>query len=105
MKEAFEGYASSRFATQADVARFMGRFPDFPGNKNGKVKQHKVMKTLTNPIYAGYISSPAYGIDWLKGNHEPLVSLETFDKVQARRGKAAYAHKRANIGTILLCVA
>ena len=98
IKEAFEGYASGRFATQAEVARFMGRFPDFPGNKNGKVKQHKVMKILTNPIYAGYIRSPAYGIDWLKGHHEPLVSLEIFEKVQTRRGKAAYAPKRANIG-------
>ncbi|WP_298974309.1 recombinase family protein [uncultured Roseobacter sp.] len=98
IREAFEGYASGRFRTQAEVTRFIQRFPDFPGNKNGKVRQHKVTKILTNPIYAGYIRSPAYGIDWLKGQHEPLVALETFEKVQQRRAGSANAPKRANIG-------
>ncbi|MEM9099509.1 MAG: recombinase zinc beta ribbon domain-containing protein, partial [Pseudomonadota bacterium] len=53
---------------------------------------------LTQPLYAGYICSETYGIHWLKGAHEPLISLATFDKVQERRKTGAMAPKRANIG-------
>ncbi|MEL6171736.1 MAG: hypothetical protein AAFR02_06940, partial [Pseudomonadota bacterium] len=35
---------------------------------------------------------------WLKAQHEPLVSLDVFDKVQERRNGTAKAPKRKNIG-------
>ncbi|MDW3225614.1 MAG: hypothetical protein R8G34_22435 [Paracoccaceae bacterium] len=33
----------------------------------------------------------------MKAQHEPLISLETFDKVQQRRAGVAKAPKRKNI--------
>lgn len=98
VREAFEGYASGRFQTQAEVTRFFENFPDFPRNKHGEVTRQRVADILGNPIYAGYICSQNYKIDWLKGQHEPLISLEAFDKVQERRQGKAYAPKRKNIG-------
>ncbi|GFE49016.1 MATE family efflux transporter [Roseobacter cerasinus] len=53
---------------------------------------------LTHPIYTGHICSERYGINWLKAQHEPLITLETFDKVQERRAGTAKAPKRKNIG-------
>lgn len=38
-----------------------------------------------------------------KGQHEPLITLDTFDKVQARRNGTAYAPARKNIGNDLAC--
>ena len=58
----------------------------------------RVTDILTQPVYAGYICSETYGIHWLKAQHEPLVSLETFQKVQDRRAGTAKVPKRANIG-------
>ncbi|WP_299879427.1 recombinase family protein [uncultured Sulfitobacter sp.] len=98
VREAFEGYASGRFQTQAEVKRFLETFPDFPFNKNGQVKQQQVTRMLTQPVYTGHICSENYGINWLKAQHEPIVSLEVFDKVQERRAGFAKAPKRKNIG-------
>lgn len=96
--EAFEGYATGRFESQAEIKRFFEIHPEFPRNKAGKITQQRVTDILTNPLYTGHICSKRYGIDWLKGHHEPLISLEVFDKVQARRGGVAKAPTRKNIG-------
>ncbi|MEL7150578.1 MAG: recombinase family protein [Pseudomonadota bacterium] len=98
VREAFEGYASGRFATQAEVMRFFETIPDFPRNKGGEIVQQRVSDMLTHPIYAGYICSERYGLSYRKGQHEPLISLELFEKVQERRKGATYAPKRKNIG-------
>ena len=96
--EGFEGYATGRFETQAEVRRFFASHPDFPRNKTGIVTQQRVTDILINPLYTGFICSKTYGIDWLEGHHEALISLETFDQVQARRNGTAKAPMRKNIG-------
>ncbi|MEM9238477.1 MAG: recombinase family protein [Pseudomonadota bacterium] len=98
IRQAFEDYASGHLQTQAEVKRFFESFPDFPHLKRGKLTQQRVTDILTHPIYTGHICSERYGINWLKGQHEPLISLETFDKVQERRAGKAKAPKRQNIG-------
>ena len=98
VREAFEGRAMGRFQSDAEVKRFFEGFPEFPRNKRGIVTQQRVTDILTQSLYTGYICSKTYGIDWLKGHHEPLISLETFDKVQARRQGIATAPLRKNVG-------
>lgn len=96
--EAFEGYASGRFETQAEVKRFFDIHPVFPRNRKGVITQQRVTDILTNPLYTGHICSETYGIDWLKGHHEGLITLDTFDRVQARRDGTTKAPMRRNIG-------
>lgn len=98
IREAFEGYASRRFESQAEVKRFFETFPEFPRNKNGVITPQRVTDILTQPVYTGHICSERYGLSWLKGHHDALISLETFDKVQERRSGVAKAPKRKNIG-------
>ncbi|GAA6176720.1 hypothetical protein NBRC116593_26390 [Sulfitobacter pacificus] len=98
IREAFEGYANGRFQSQAEVKRFFESNPDFPRNAKGIVTQQRVTDVLKLPLYTGYICSENYGINWLKGHHEGLISVETFDKVQARREGVAKAPARKNIG-------
>lgn len=48
--------------------------------KNGKLLAlSKIYSTLKNPFYYGEFQ---YGDDWYKGNHEPLITKLTWDKVQ-----------------------
>lgn len=96
--EAFEGYASGRFRSQAEVKRFFESSPDFPRNKKGEITQQRVTEILTQPLYTGFIVSENYEIDWLDAQHQALISLETFEKVQERRNGKATAPKRKNIG-------
>ena len=96
--EALEGYASGRFQTQAEVRRFLQDDPRFPRSPTGNVSSERVSQMLQKPFYAGYLNSEAYGLSWHRMQHEPLISLETYEKIQARRNSRAKAPKRANIG-------
>ncbi|MEM6849086.1 MAG: recombinase family protein, partial [Pseudomonadota bacterium] len=78
IREAFEGYASNRLSTQAEVTRFFETFPEFPRNKQGRVAQQRTVDILTHPVYTGHIHSEHYGIHWRKAHHEAIVSLEVF---------------------------
>ncbi|MBI1495217.1 recombinase zinc beta ribbon domain-containing protein [Rhodobacteraceae bacterium MYP1-1] len=98
VREAIEGFAIGRFQTQAEVKRFLESKPDYPHNKNGKVRDKRVTDLLTNPLYVGYVCSEVYELNWLKGQHESLVSMATFEKVQARLNDTGYAPARADIG-------
>lgn len=98
IREGFEGYAMVRFQSQAEVKRFFEGFPEFPRNKAGIVTQQRVTDILRQPLYTGYICSENYGLSWLKGHHKALISVKTFEKVQARRDGVAKTPKRKNAG-------
>lgn len=100
VKEGLEGYASGRFQSQAEVKRFFESFPDFPLKRkpNGELRQQRITNMLTNPIYTGYICSERYELDWHEGQHDGLISIETFEKIQNRRSGTSKAPKRKNIG-------
>ena len=98
VREAFEGFASGRFGSQAEVRRFFELHPDFPRNKKGEIPNQRAADVLKNPLYTGHICSETYGIDWLKGQHEALISIELFDKVQDRLKGSAKVLVRKNIG-------
>jgi site-specific DNA recombinase len=84
MREALEGYASGRFATQAEVARFLETQPDFPKTRYGTVTIEAAHRIMTRVIYAGYVEAPKWNIPLLKGKHDGLISLETYEKIQER---------------------
>ena len=98
VREGIEGYASGRFQSQVEVKRFFESFPEFPRNKHGVIVQQRVTDILTQPVYTGHICSETYGIVWQQAQHEPLISLATFDKVQERRNGTAKLPARINIG-------
>ncbi|MEM9699401.1 MAG: recombinase family protein [Pseudomonadota bacterium] len=98
VRQAFEGYAVGHFQSQAEIKRFFESHASFPRNRNGEITQQRVTDILGHALYAGFICSENYGIHWLKGQHEPLISLETFEKVRDRRQSVAKAPTRKNIG-------
>ena len=97
IREAFEGYASGRFETQADVMRFLQANPLFPKDKTGIVRHQRVTVLLTQCIYAGYVERPNWDVSRRPGVHEGLISLETFQIVQDRLSGMGYAARRKNL--------
>ncbi|WP_171173681.1 recombinase family protein [Ruegeria sp. HKCCD8929] len=96
--EGLEGYANGRFSSQAELRRFFESQADFPKDlPGGKIRQQKVSDILNRVIYAGYVEHEPWGITRRKGYHEALVSLEVFEKVQARKNETAVAPKRKDI--------
>ena len=98
IQEGLEGFASGRFQQQIEVARFFETHPEFPKNQKGKVRQQLVKDIMTKPIYAGYMEAPAdWGLPLHKGRHAPIISYETYQRVQERLSGTAYAPARADI--------
>lgn len=89
VKEAFESYASGRFETISEVARFLELQPDWPKQKNGSVHLQRVIELFSRPAYAGYIHIEDWGLNFVPAKHEPLISLETWNAVQDRYHGAA----------------
>ncbi len=84
VQEALEGYASGRFETQAEVMRFLQEHPLFPKDSRGIVRHQRVCGLLNQPVYAGYIQAPEWDISLRAGQHEPLVSFQTWQRIQER---------------------
>lgn len=97
MREALEGFASGRFETQADVGRFLEGHPLFPKDKNGKLRQNRVPQFLSQPIYAGYVEAPKWGVTLRPGHHEGLISLRTYQRIQERLNGVNRLPKRQNL--------
>ena len=92
--EALEGYASGRFETQADVGRFLQAHPLFPRGKSGRVCHERVGILLENCVYAGFVEAPSWNVTMRRGQHEPLVSVETYQRVQNRIKGVAMGPRR-----------
>lgn len=94
VKEALEGFASGRFASQTELARWLEAHPVFPKQC---IKQQRVKDMLTQHMYAGYVSSPHLGVPLKKAKHKPLVSKATFEKIQKRLTENTYAPARKDL--------
>ena len=98
VREALEGYASGRLASQTEVKRFLEADPFFPKDMpNGLLRPQTVPRFLGKAVYAGYVEAPEWGVSLRKGNHAGLISFETFQKVQNRLTTGVYAPTRKDI--------
>jgi DNA invertase Pin-like site-specific DNA recombinase len=84
IQEALEGFASGRFRTQSEVKRFLEAQPAFLNYNDGTIPFQYVTNILKNPLYAGYVEAPKWDVSLRKGQHEGLISLEQFERIQRR---------------------
>ncbi|QFT34336.1 hypothetical protein FIV00_27820 [Labrenzia sp. THAF82] len=96
IQEALEGFATGRFETQADVKRFLEPHPIFARDCNGEIHPQRIANLLTNKIYAGYYEYKPWNVPLTKGKHEPLISWETFQRIQDRLNEGAIVRGKAD---------
>ncbi|MEQ8287855.1 recombinase family protein [Thalassospira sp.] len=85
VREALEGFASGRFASQAEIIRYLESEPHFPKDlPYGRIRQMTVKRMLTQILYGGYVAMPSWGISMREAKHEGIVSKETFWRIQGR---------------------
>lgn len=97
VREALEGFASGRFQLQAEVKRFLEAQPEFPKTDDGYVRNQEVKRLLTRSLYAGLVEAPTMNVTLRRGNHEPIVSVETWQRVQQRLKDDARTPARADL--------
>ena len=88
VKLAFEAYASGEYS-DTSVADLLNREGHAPSGRarSGRWTREGVRYLLTNPYYIGKVR---HGDKLYKGQHEPLISDEEWNKVQAIRAKRRY---------------
>jgi len=84
VQSALDGFASGRFGSKGELRQFLENQPEFPKNGKGGVTHERVDVLLKQPVYAGMIEAPAWGISLREAKHEGLISWETFLKIQNR---------------------
>ncbi|WP_256207860.1 recombinase zinc beta ribbon domain-containing protein [Nitrosomonas sp. Nm166] len=57
----------------------------------------RIKEILNRVLYAGYLDKPDWNIHLVRGHHEPLISFETYKKIQARLKGEAKAPVRKDI--------
>ena len=98
IQEALEGFACGRLETQVEVKRFLENQPDYPKDTpKGEIRNQRIHDRLTQPLYAGYLEAPNWNISLRKAQHEGLITLETFEKIQHRLKEGAKAPARKDI--------
>ena len=98
LQEALEGFASGRFASQAEVKRFLESRPEYPKElPNGEIRAQRVTDLLTRSVYTGYVEAPNWDVSLRKGHHEGLISFESFQRIQERMSKPSKAPARKDI--------
>ncbi len=98
VREALEGFASGRFASQTEVQRFLERQPDYPKDMpNGKLRPQTVPRLLRKPVYAGYVFSEEWGISLREGKHDGLISFQTHRRIMEKLEQGVYAPARKDI--------
>ncbi len=95
--EGLEGYASGRFNSQAEVKRFFESHPQFPLCRHGFLTNEQVKRIMTYPVYAGYVECKVWQVAMRKGQHQGVISFETFMKVQERLSGKSYAATRMDV--------
>ncbi|MCR9135737.1 MAG: recombinase family protein [Alphaproteobacteria bacterium] len=98
LAEALEGYACGHLQSQGEVKRFLESKPAFPKDTpEGEVRFQRVNRLLIQMTYAGYVEAPKWGVAPRKGHHEPLISIESYEKIQERLRGGAKAPMRKDI--------
>jgi len=80
--EALEGYANNRFVTQEDVRVFLESKKYKATSKSTKPHSETVKRMLIKSLYAGIVEYKNWGIEAVKGYHEPLITEATYFRIQ-----------------------
>jgi site-specific DNA recombinase len=86
--KAFSMVAAGDYASTDSLLRMLTSL-GFRTRKGNPVHKQTFARILSNPFYAGWVVS---GDVRVRGNHEPLISQELFDRVQARLAGASNGH-------------
>ena len=86
LKEALIKFSTGELQMQMDVAVFLKEKGVF-GKQDAEKYLDTVRSFIENPFYAGYIEHKEREVSRRKGHHEPLISLEIFERNQVRLNK------------------
>jgi site-specific DNA recombinase len=84
IREALEGFSTMRFLTKSDVVRFLQE-KNVISNKQAIAQALPTIdRLLRSKFYIGVIEYIQWEVTSILGKHEPIISIETYEKNQKR---------------------
>lgn len=89
LSRALIDFSENRLLEQTDVLNFLvaSNLHGLLGREKSRINHDYVKRILTEPIYAGIIEYPEWGISRRKGHHKAIISEEVYDKIQDKLRK------------------
>lgn len=75
---------------------YLQEHPLFPKDSRGIVRSQRVPQLLRNPVHAGYVEAPSWGLSRREGQHEGLISYSTFRRIQDKLDSKSTEARRRN---------
>ena len=90
LAEALTAFANDRLLGQVDFLKFLQakRFHELTGQSLKQLSFQYVKGLLTQPLYAGIVTYEPWGITQRKGQHQAIISEETFAKIQQKLARS-----------------
>ena len=79
------------------MKRFLASHPEYPRDRSGEVRAHRVTDLLNRPVFADYVEASDWSVTLRKGYREPLISFQTYRIIQGRLDGKARAPARKNL--------
>ncbi|MEM1346876.1 MAG: recombinase family protein, partial [Pseudomonadota bacterium] len=93
-----KGFASGRLQSQAEVRRALEAEPAFAARyPSGTVRYEEIHRILTRVHYAGHLEVPDWDVSLRKAQHEGLITLAEFQRIQERIREGARVPARPDI--------
>lgn len=97
LQNALEKFACGQLETQSEFRDYLLAHEEFPRKKDGTIHLQQVKEMLKRVLYAGYISLPKWGIFMQPAKHEPLITYETYMRIQERLERKAKVPARKDL--------
>lgn len=86
LKNALKKFAKGDIQTPSE-------FREYLKSKGVKFTESFLYRLIRNMIYAGYYTREQWGVGLTKGNHEPMISMSEFKKIQDRISSRIYKRR------------
>ena len=87
IKKVLEGFANNRYLNKVDVLNYLIKNKEKLKKDSGKERRidfNFVNRILSQIVYTGYVEFPKWNVSRIKGYHEGLINLETFQRIQLK---------------------
>ncbi len=82
LKTALEGFSTGIFVRKIDACKFLVEKEFWKRSPEKYV--HQFDKILRDIFYAGFIEYPDWDVKQIRGHHQPIISIETYQLTQKR---------------------
>lgn len=86
LAEGFTAFADNRLLSQTDFRQFLisKNFHTLLGKSEKQITFESIKRLLTQPLYAGLIDYPEWGITRRRAQHQAIIPEEVYDKIQIK---------------------